>query len=124
MTTTNRQEAHPSESPNHRPWHHPTEEPLTTWRKLISEDMARHGEALKDTHGWATGTGQQPQDEHWLDQPFHSGHGVPEGIPFRMWTHGRVYFSHVYDGKETCQSVPRHPAQASPKDMKHVGTAP
>jgi len=49
---------------------------------------------------------------------FYPGYGRPEGIPFTLWTHKRVYFPVQYDGSEWVTSVPRDPCE---EVTSHVG---
>jgi hypothetical protein len=84
---------------------------LATWRKLIGEEMKRHGESFG-------GVVSCTLRDIGLDAKFDDGFGHPEGEPFTLWTKKRVYFPVVYDGAERVKSVPRSPC-AEPTE--HVG---
>lgn len=84
---------------------------MVSWRKLISNAMTARGESFTDAIHWT------PRDLDF-DKKFDNGYGGSEGVPFTLWTHGRVYFPVVYDGAEWVESVPRHPCdEATP----HLG---
>jgi hypothetical protein len=53
-----------------------------------------------------------------LDREFDDDFGSKEGVPFTVWTRGRVYFPAVYDGAEWVESVPRDPCE---EKTEHVG---
>jgi len=74
----------------------------TTWREMISEEMADYGDSFENV---VTSTLTDEQ----LDRKFDSGYGGIEGETFTLWTENRVYFPIVYDGAEWCGSVARHP---------------
>lgn len=98
----------------------------TTWRELITAEMNRFGERLDEALAVTRFPPSDPEvpathDEgNWLDVRFENSHGTANGHSFRLWTPNRVYFSHVYDGEETCRSVPRHPETATAEDRTHV----
>jgi len=83
----------------------------TTWRNLISDELAVAGES------WSDVVANTLTDEQ-LDVTFDSGYGGTEGRPFGMWTANRVYFPLCYDGAEWVGSVPRNP-QIDP--LPHLG---
>lgn len=76
---------------------------ITTWRRLLVEAMAIHGETWGDDVESSTLTNED------LDVEFNSGFGGSNGVPFTLWTKGRVYFPGVYDGMEWVSSVSRNP---------------
>lgn len=73
-----------------------------TWRKMLIEEMKDYGESLSDIVS-------STMTEAEMDEPFDSGYGFTEGIPFTVWTERRVYFPLYYDGAEWVGSVSRHP---------------
>lgn len=83
----------------------------TTWRKMISDEMSRCGDAWSDVESCTLTDAQ-------LDVEFDSGFGISKGEPFTVWTTKRVYFPAVYDGSEWADSVSRHP---DGKATTHVG---
>lgn len=97
----------------------------TTWRKLITEEMAK----FCDHWGEVVGTAIAPPDElYWLgpdeDQPapsfdrvFESESGGLRGDQFTVWTRFRVYFPGEWEGNEYVLSVPRDPCEVA---TKHV----
>ena len=100
---------------------------MTTWRKLITEEMTKHGDsfdnlaglALGITEKWDYDTDEDIVTPGSLDTEFDSGFGSAEGCPFTFWTYTRVYFPVVYDGAEWVGSVPRYPD--SNEAAKHFG---
>lgn len=97
---------------------------MTTWRVLIDEEMAEHGESWDDVVHVALG---RMERRAWmscepptpsLDTVFDDGYGIPEGCPFTLWTHKRVYFPVCHDGAESVGSVPRNPCDQA---TDHVG---
>jgi hypothetical protein len=76
--------------------------PLATWRRLLTEAMAEHGETLSDV------VANTMTDEQ-MDVKFDDGFGGTKGIPFTVWTGRRVYFPAEYDGSEWVASVSRNP---------------
>lgn len=82
-----------------------------TWRQLIEEEMAEHGDSLADA-AWV------PHGHGWMDVEFDDDHGPTEGCCFTRWTTDRVYFPAVYDGREWAASVPRNPCD---EVVEHVG---
>lgn len=85
-----------------------------TWRELIKDEMESRG----DTWGASTIC---TLDDDGLDKKFDSGFGGSEGEPFTLWTDNYVYFPVVYDGAESCGSVPRNPGYPHGTPNKHVG---
>jgi hypothetical protein len=83
----------------------------SSWRKLIAEEMAKHGE------DWGDAAACTLSDEG-LDVVFWHGFGHSEGAPFTLWTARRVYFPVVYDGAESVGSAPRDPSDEA---CDHVG---
>lgn len=81
---------------------------MTTWRKLIAEEMAYHGDTFV---AWTL-----TDDE--ADRQFYDGHGLAEGAPFTAWGEKRVYFPLVYDGAESVGSAPRDPCE---EETEHLG---
>jgi len=75
---------------------------MTTWRKLLLPALAEQGEGFADIIS-NTITPEQ------MDIEFDEGYGSPEGIPFTVWTHKRVYFPICYDGAEWVGSASRNP---------------
>lgn len=75
---------------------------MATWRELISKEMSEQGESFLDVDESTINSNQ-------LDDEFYDGYGGSEGIPFTLWTHKRVYFPIVYDGREWVGSVSRNP---------------
>ena len=114
----------------------------TTWRDYLTEAMEGHGETWDDVLHVVWGLAydyeadrEQPQPplgepykrfwqplaatrDEFLDREFYAGFGGPEGQPFTLWTHKRVYFAALYDGAEWVASVPRDPCG---EVTKHVG---
>jgi len=84
---------------------------MTTWRKLLVEEMELHGETLVDIES-------NTMSNEEMDKEFDNGYGGPEGIPFTIWTKNRVYFPICYDGAEWVGSVSRNP-DGKPTD--HLG---
>jgi hypothetical protein len=84
---------------------------MTTWRALITQALAEHGESWADVEACTL-------TDAALDRPFNAGFGHPEGEPFTLWTTHRVYFPGVWDGAEWVDSVPRHP---NGEATEHVG---
>jgi len=82
-----------------------------TWRKLILQEMGKHGEHMQDAISCTLS-----RDE--MDTPFDDGYGGSEGKPFTLWTSKRVYFLAVYDGSEWVESVSRDP---DGKPTGHIG---
>jgi hypothetical protein len=82
-----------------------------TWRKMITEEMTKRGEAWGDL---LSSTISHKE----LDITFDRGFGGHEGVPFTLWTHRRVYFPAVYDGAEWVESVSRFPNGIA---TNHVG---
>lgn len=110
---------------NHRGWEYPEDpQSLTTWRTLIFREMAHFGETPEDAVHVEIQplepAAAEPCPQAWLDVPFHNSHGISTAIPFRIWTPTRVYFSHLYDGRESCQSVPRNPENRAERDHSHI----
>lgn len=91
---------------------------MKTWRELIAEEMARHGESFSEPFDvvlgeleiWNEDTCEYDKVPGSLDQPFYSSYGGAEGCPFTLWTANRVYFPVVYDGEEWVGSAPRNPS--------------
>lgn len=79
---------------------------MTTWRKLILEEMEERGESFDDVVE-AVADAQ----DGWLDVEFFDGYGGAEGCSFSLWTEKRVYFPICYDGAEWAGSVPRNPCK-------------
>lgn len=75
---------------------------MTTWKALLDAEFARVGESWPDVVA-NTMTSEE------MNRQFDAGYGLPNGIPFTVWTENRVYFPHCYDGEETVASVARHP---------------
>ena len=84
---------------------------MTTWRKMISEALAKNGEAWGDVVDIAIADGE-------LDREFNDGYGTSEGAPFTLWTSKNVYFPIVYDGAEWVGHAPRNPCDIT---MEHQG---
>lgn len=84
---------------------------METWRKLIEKELNAQNETWVDVVSCTL-------LEKELDEEFDAGFGLPEGKPFTLWTHDRVYFPVCYDGAEWVSSVSRLP-DAVP--TKHVG---
>jgi len=84
--------------------------PLTSWASKILDERLAHND---NTPLVTTLTDEE------LSQPFDSGYGGEEGIPFTAWSDTRVYFPACYDGSEWCASVPRNPEENAATD--HVG---
>jgi len=74
---------------------------LTSWKKLIVEEMKSCGDTWDNFVGTTLTTG--------MNKKFYAGHGKEEGEPFTLWTKDRVYFPVCYDGEESVGSVPRNP---------------
>lgn len=83
---------------------------MTTWHKLISEELENQGERWDDV---VFCTLKHPHKQ------FDAGYGSSEGTPFTLWTKKRVYFPVVYDGAEWVGSVPRHPCD---EETIHIGS--
>ena len=83
---------------------------LTTWRKLISEEMKERGDC------WDNVVMTMPR-AGFLDIEFDDGFGGHEGVPFTLWTKDRVYFPMEYDGADLVRSAPRNPCDEA---MDHV----
>lgn len=102
----------------------------TTWRELITREMACHGDSwglvesiavTKPGDSWEGIPAQEllgSELQAELDRGFYSGFGRPEGAWFTVWTSARVYFPVVYDGAEECASVSRHPDGIA---TEHIG---
>ena len=90
-----------------------------TWRDIITEELVLNGETWADVVDFAVARDRlAAEGKPSLDRPFDSGFGFPQGDSFTVWTGGYVYFPVVYDGAESCGSVPRNPGgRANP----HVG---
>ena len=73
---------------------------MSSWFDLISFEMKEHGDSF-DNLVASTLTDKE------LHRKFDSGFGRSEGVPFTLWTKGRVYFPAVYDGAEWVASVSR-----------------
>lgn len=98
----------------------------TTYRKMISEALAEHGESWEDVVCLVVGKADEFARMGWpkelqgvsgeaqLDVPIDSGYGSVEGPPFHLWTTNRIYFQCGYDGSEWVSSVPRHPSGEQP----------
>jgi hypothetical protein len=84
---------------------------MTTWRKQIKIEMAKHGEDFGDVLGCTL-------DDAGLDTEFDEESGGAEGEAFTLWTGKRVYFPATYDGAEWAASVPRNPCGEA---TDHVG---
>jgi len=82
-----------------------------TWHELITSKMTEQGESWDDVVSHTL-------SELELHRFFDSGYGGPEGTPFTLWTHKRVYFPGCYDGAEFVESVPRNPCD---EKTDHVG---
>ena len=98
---------------------------MTTWREMITEHMAKHGDSLADvvsmcaeTNNWKDENRKPYKDDSWLDLDFDAGYGGEEGARFTIWTTDRIYFPACYDGSEWCTSVARNP---NGKPTGHVG---
>jgi hypothetical protein len=90
---------------------------LTTWRKLIAEEMSGEGHyppRPADTSKIVACT----LDDAGLDREFDDGFGGTEGAAFTLWTEARVYFPVCYDGAESVGSAPRNPCDEA---CDHVG---
>ena len=84
----------------------------TNWRKLIEVELKKQEESWVDVVSCTL-------LEKELDEEFNpDGFEGPEGKPFTLWTHDRVYFPACYDGAEWVSSVSRLP-DAVPTE--HVG---
>jgi len=75
---------------------------IDTWRILIQDEMNCHGDSF-DNVVYNTMTAEE------MDVEFDGGFGVPEEIPFTVWTKSRVYFPQEYDGAESVGSASRNP---------------
>jgi len=85
---------------------------MTTWRKLIVDTMSDYGETWMDVQSCTL-------SEDDLDREFDDGFkGAPDGEPFTVWTHDRVYFPVMYDGSEWVASVSRYPDGVA---TRHIG---
>ena len=84
---------------------------MTSWRTMITEEMAKHGETWNDVVACTL-------TEKELDRQFDDDYGAAKGKWFTLWTTHRVYFPAVYDGLEWCDSVSRNP---DGKPTGHVG---
>jgi hypothetical protein len=80
------------------------------WKQLIDREREQTG----DTSPIVDHTFKN--DEEYL--VFDSGYGLPEGVPFTLWTQERVYFPVCYDGAESVRSVARFP---DGKATRHIG---
>lgn len=76
----------------------------TTWRKEIMKRMIDNED--KDINNYVC-----TLTEEELDIEFDEGYGMPEGLPFTLWTTWHVYFPVCYDGSEWCGSVYRNPTK-------------
>ncbi len=84
---------------------------MATWRDLITKEMTLAGESWADVVSMTLTQAQ-------LDTEFNDGLGCPEGIPFALWTHDRVYFPGQTEGAEYVGSASRNP---DGKPIQHVG---
>jgi len=84
---------------------------LTCWKALILEALSDVDETPADIIASTFKSGEN-------ELMFYPGYGRPEGIPFTLWTHKRVYFPVQYDGSEWVTSVPRDPCE---EVTSHVG---
>jgi hypothetical protein len=82
---------------------------MTTWHRLISDEMIKHGEGWGDVESM---TLTQPE----LVVPINEF--IEFGKPFTLWTDKRVYFPWCYDGTEGVASVSRNPDGIP---TKHIG---
>ena len=82
-----------------------------TWHELISEAMLLAGESWDDVEAHTL-------SEAELREVFDGSWGSPNGVPFTLWTHNRVYFPASYDGWEWVGSAPRH---VSDEKTEHIG---
>lgn len=112
---------------------------MTTWRREIAVEMAKHGEGWEDavrvnvarlekcsghspdavingvpecggSHD-ISGVVDDSDAQVELDREFDAGNGTPKGTPFLVWTTRRVYFPASYDGEEWVVSLPRDPCE-------------
>ena len=81
-----------------------------TWRKKLTELLARDGKTWSDLIG-CTLTDEQADAEliPYYDRV--------QGASFTAWTENRVYFPVCYDGAEWIGSVPRHPCNEKTEHM-------
>lgn len=95
---------------------------MTTWRQLIEEAMAGHGETWADVIAEAWGDDADSYTDEpcaaSADRVFDAGFGRPQGGSFCVWTARHVYFPVCYDGAESAGSAPRDPGGAP---VCHVG---
>jgi len=84
---------------------------MNTWRELIQIELKRQKENWEDVVSCTL------LDKE-LDERFNGGYGLPNGKPFTLWTHARVYFPTVYRGAEWVSSVSRVPDHIP---TEHVG---
>ena len=80
----------------------------TTWRKLISEELALDNQAISDIQS------AEPELGTWIDEEFHDGYGwddKPNVLAFTALTASLVIFPWAYDGELHVATVPRYPAE-------------
>lgn len=82
-----------------------------TWRQLIEIELKQQKEKWEDVVSCTL-------LERELDEVFYGGYGKPEGKPFTLWTHDRVYFPVTYKGAEWVSSVSRLPNAVA---TNHIG---
>lgn len=58
---------------------------VTTWRAELTKTLGARGETWDDIVASTLSAAD-------LDRPFDAGYGIPEGVPFTVWTAGTVYF--------------------------------
>lgn len=73
-----------------------------SWKEIISFALKRHKETWDDVVSYTL------SDEE-LNRKFTVSFGSPQGKPFTLWTHKRVYYPTEYDGFEGVRSVSRIP---------------
>jgi hypothetical protein len=82
----------------------------TTWRKLISEALEDHNQAISDIQSI------EPELGAWIDEEFHDGYGwqyKPSVLAFTAWTASLVLFPWAYDGELHVGTVPRYPTNVA-----------
>jgi len=85
---------------------------MTTWRKLIEEEIKLNKDSWSDIEYYT------PKDGKWLDYLFDDSYGKIQGEKFTLWTKTRVYFPACYEGVEWVSSVSRNPDD---KPTVHIG---
>ena len=75
---------------------------MESWEMMLDKALKENNETWSDIV-------QNTMNSDEMEKEFDPGFGLPEGIPFTVWTEKSVYFPICYDGAEWVGRVSRNP---------------